>query len=126
MKLDKIIEGVIALRQKKSELKKEFDGKAAEIEDAIKLAEAVLLEHFQKTGTESARTAAGTAYKSVRRFTSTADWESFLEFVRENEAWDMLTKKPANSAVLEWAEDNGQLPPGINARTEITINIQRS
>jgi hypothetical protein len=50
-----------------------------------------------------------------------------MRFVKQNLAWDMLevrVSKPAVEAHMN--EFEGELPPGINLRTERVVNVRRS
>lgn len=125
MKIDELVESYIALRDKKAAIKAAYDQKVAGIDEMLRKVEATLLAHFQETGAESVNTAVGTAYKTTKTQVSSADWDTFLGFVIERQAWDMLERRPAKNAVLEWEEETAALPPGLNKRVEVTVNIRR-
>lgn len=125
MKIDELVESYIALRDKKAAIKAAYDSKVASIDEMLRKVEATLLAHFQETGAESVNTAVGTAYKTTKTQVSTADWDTFLAFVIDHKAWDMVERRPAKNACLEWEEENTTLPPGLNKRVEVTINIMR-
>lgn len=125
MKIDEMVESYIALRDKKSALKNAFDAKIAGIDEMMRKLEALLLAHFNETGVDCVNTSVGSAFRDTKVQVSSADWETFLGFVRAHNAWDMLVRQPAKSAVLEWEEENATLPPGLNKRTEITVKIRR-
>lgn len=126
MNIAEQVEGYIALRDKKEEIRAKYQARINEIDKVMSQVEANLLSHFGETGVDSVRTDAGTAYKETKRQVGTADWDTFLSFVKDNDAWEMLTRKPVQTAVLEWAEDHEDLPPGLNLRSEVTIKIRRS
>lgn len=125
MNIAEQVEGYISLRDKKAEIKAKYQAKIDEIDKVMLQVEANLLSHFGETGADSVATPVGTAYKSTKSQVSAPDWDSFIGFVKENEAWEMLEKRPAKNAVLEWAGEHERLPPGLNLRTEVTINIRR-
>lgn len=125
MKIVEMVESYIALRDKKGLIKEAYDKKVAGIDEALRKIEAIMLTHMQETGAESINTAVGTAYKTTKTQVSSADWETFLGFVIDHQSWDMLERRPAKNAVLEWEEENATLPPGLNKRTEVTVNIRR-
>ena len=126
MKLNELAEKYIILRDKKSQLKAEYDGKVAELESVMDKIEAVLLKTFDEAGIESVKTAAGTAYRSIRTQASVADWDAFFGFVKLNEAWEMLERRCSKSAVEQYKSANDDLPPGLNWREERVVNIRRS
>ena len=88
--------------------------------------EAALLAEFTESGIESLRTKAGTAYKQTRTSAGVADWEAVLRFIQDNELWHMLEKRVSKSAVEQFKDANGDLPPGLNWREEVVINVRRS
>ena len=126
MKLNELAEKYIALRDRKAQLKAEFEGKVAELQAVMDKIEAVLLKTFDDAGIESVKTAAGTAYRSIRTQASVADWDAFLGFVKQNDAWEMLERRCSKSAVEQFKAANEDLPPGLNWREERVVNIRRS
>jgi hypothetical protein len=125
MDIDGLVSRYIALRDKKAEYKAEYDGKVAKVDDLLRKVEGVLLKHFQDTGVESVRTESGTAYTSTRSSAKVVDWDSFLAFVKESDSWDMLEHRCAKTVVEEYKNENGDLPPGLNWSSEVTVGIRR-
>lgn len=126
MKLDELVGKYIELRDRKAVFKAEYDQKVSKLDQALEKIEAILLKTFDDTGMESVRTDAGTAYKSVRTSTSVADRDIFLGFVRDNDAWELLETRAAKKAVEEYVAANEELPPGVNMRSEVTVNVRRT
>lgn len=125
MKIDELVEKYVALRDRKSVLKAEYDGKVAKIDEVMDRVEAALLKYFDEIGVENVKTKAGTAYKSTRTSATVADWDSFLGFVQQQEAWEMLEHRVSKKAVEEYKAANEDLPPGVNWRAEVTVNVNR-
>lgn len=127
MKISEAVKLYIDLRDKKAQMKAEFDASVAEIVSKMDILEAKLLEVFNKTGTDSVKTEFGTAYSTVRTSVSAADRDAFLRFVQENGEWALLEVRPSKSAVEQFREANdNELPPGISLREERVVNIRRS
>ena len=126
MKISELVSKYIALRDQKAQLKAEYDGKVAHIEDTLDKIESKLLEVFQQTGMESVKTEAGTAYTSTRSTASVADREAFMAYIREHDEWPLLEVRASKAAVEEFKSANDDLPPGINWREERVVNIRRS
>jgi hypothetical protein len=127
MKLDDAVSLYIRIRERKSELKKKYDEDKKALDDKMATIEAKLLEMFNRTGQEMARTAAGTAYISVRSTASVADHDVFLEFVKEHDEWGLVDVRAAKSAIDAYrAAHENQLPPGISITEERCVNIRRS
>ena len=127
MKMSDAVKLYIELRDKKAEMKAEFDASVATIQEKMDKLEAKLLEAFQKAGTDSVKTPFGTAYTTVRTSVSAADREAFLQFVKDNGEWALLDVRPLKSAVEQFrAANDNELPPGLNVREERVVNIRRS
>lgn len=121
-----IVEKYIKLRDKRDAIKNEVKQKVATIEAAMAIAEGVLMDFFNKSGMDSAGCAAGTAFKTTRTSATVADWDSVIEYIKENEAWHMLEHRVSKKAIEEYVATEGDLPPGVNWSAETTINIRRS
>jgi hypothetical protein len=126
MDIEKLVEGYVRARDKKAELKAEFTKKTASLDEWMARAEGVILKELQAQNLESVRTASGTAYKNVQTSATVADWDSVLGFIKENDAWTMLERKVNKTAVQEFRAMNNDLPPGVNWREEVVVNIRRS
>jgi len=127
MKLSEAVSLYIQLRDKKAEMKAEFDASIAPLNDKMDKLEAKLLDVFNKTGMDSVKTENGTAYTAVRTTASIADREAFMEFVKANEEWSLLEVRASKTAVEQFRDSNNdELPPGVNIRSERVVNIRRS
>jgi hypothetical protein len=127
MKLSELVAKYIELRDSKATLKAEYEEKLAPVEEKLARIEAALLDVFHKTGMESVKTEAGTAYMSTRTTVSVADRDAFMEFVKTGDHWSMMEIRAAKSAVEQYkAANEDLLPPGVNWRSEIVVNIRRS
>jgi len=125
MKLDEAIAAYVKLRDAKAQLKKQHDEKAAGIKEKMDLLEGAILKAFQSTGTESARTASGTAYIKTTTSATIADRDVFLKFVRENDAWEFLENRVNKTAVDEYRREHQDVPPGVNFSAMVTLGVRR-
>jgi phage host-nuclease inhibitor protein Gam len=127
MKLSEAVTLYIQLRDKKAEMKADFDASIAPLNDKMEKLEAKLLDVFNKTGMDSVKTEHGTAYTAVRTTASVADREAFMEFVKANEEWSLLEVRASKTAIEQFRDSNNdELPPGVNIRSERVVNIRRS
>lgn len=125
--IDQIIAKYIELRDRKAQLKAEFDAKLAPIQEAMDKAEAFILAKMDETGVSSFRTEAGTAYVSTRTSASIADRDLFREFLRNQEdPYVFLDMRANKTAIEEYATQTQDLPPGINWRVERQVGFRRS
>lgn len=121
-----LVEKYIQLRDAKAKITAASKEKVAGIDTILLKIEAALLADFTALGVDNVKTAAGTAYKSTKTSATVADREAFLAYVRDNDRWDMLDAKANKTTVGEFVEEHQNLPPGVNWREEITINVRRT
>jgi phage host-nuclease inhibitor protein Gam len=127
MKLSEAVTLYIQLRDKKAQMKSEFEASVAPITEKMEKLEAKLLDVFNKTGMDSVKTEHGTAYTAVRTTASVADREAFMDFVKANEEWSLLEVRASKTAIEQFRDSNdNELPPGVNIRSERVVNIRRS
>jgi len=124
--MEALIEKYIEIRDAKQEIVNKHKAKIAKLDKVLDKIEAFILEQFNEDGVESARCSSGTAYKSVRASCGVADWDTTLAYIREHDLWNMLEKRVNKTAVEEFRDAQGDLPPGLNWREEVTINVRRS
>lgn len=121
-----VVERYIALRDKKAELKAGYDKSVEKIDAAMERCEAFIMTTMQQIGVDSVKTQFGTAYKTRKTSATVADWDMTLDFIRSGEHWSMLEKRVSKDFVKAYKEEHNDLPPGVNWREEIAINIKRS
>ena len=128
MKLDELVANYIKLRDKKSQLKKQYDEKVAKVDAVMDKMEAIILKTFQDSGIDSARTDAGTAYISTRTSATEGSREEFLSWVLQDpdERSIFLENRVSKVAVEQFKAANDDLPPGINFRSEVTVGVRRA
>ena len=128
MKLDELVANYIKLRDKKSQLKKQYDEKVAKVDAVMDKMEAIILKTFQDSGIDSARTDAGTAYISTRTSATVGSREEFVSWVLQDpdERSIFLENRVSKVAVEQFKAANDDLPPGINFRSEVTVGVRRA
>jgi phage host-nuclease inhibitor protein Gam len=127
MKLSEAVSLYIQMRDKKAQMKADFEASVAPLTEKMDKLEAKLLDVFNKTGMDSVKTEFGTAYATTRTTASVADREAFMEYVKANEEWALLEVRTSKTAVEQYrAANDNELPPGINLREERVVNIRRS
>lgn len=126
MKLSEAVSIYIKMRDKKAQMKADFDASVAPLTEKMDKLEAKLLDVFNKTGIDSVKTEFGTAYTTTRVTASVADREIFMTHVKENEEWALLEIRASKTAVEQYRETNNDLPPGVSIREERVVNVRRS
>lgn len=126
MKLDLIVERYVQLRDKKAEMKAAYEASVADLNTGMAKLENAIMATLNEQGVESVRTSAGTAFKSVSTSATVADWDAFKNYCLENDRTDMFEKRCSKLAVEQYRADNEDLPPGINWKAAVTVNVRRA
>lgn len=126
MNIDEAVAAYVKLRDKRDALKRQHKEELVPYTEKMDRIEAAILNFFNKTGQNSCRTNHGTPYKSDTLSATVADRESFLGFVRENEAYHFLENRVKKEAVVEYEQEHGEYPPGIKTSVVTKINVNRS
>jgi hypothetical protein len=84
-----------------------------------------LLDHINSIGGESVRTAAGTVYRTERKTASLADPDAFMEFVKKNQAFELLDRKVNATAAAEFIAQHHTPPPGVNYTVQYLVGVRR-
>lgn len=125
--IGKLVEGYIKLRDKKAEMKARHDAEMAPVNAMMDKIEIHLLAQMQQQGVESYKTGLGTAYTSTRTSYSIADWDSVKAFCQQQEdPFRFVERRVNKTAVDEYVSVNNDLPPGLNLRSEVCVNVRRS
>jgi hypothetical protein len=113
------------LRDKKKELEDRHSEELAPYRDAMKGLEAVLLNHLNHSGQESARTLGGTIYKTTRRSVKVVDAEALRAWSEAQGRPDIFQARVNNEVLESIIEQGGSMPPGIEISSTITVNIKK-
>lgn len=125
--MNRMVRAYVKLRDARSALKKEFDGKDSELKAAQERLEGEMLRFLEANKMDSVRTDAGTFYRQEVVIPSAADWKLLYDFIRENDAFEMLERRITRKAVKEYMEaNNDALPPGVQIFRKYEVNVRRS
>lgn len=117
----------IKLRDKRAQRKAEYELADAEDKEKQNKIEIEFLRRFNERGIDNVSSrGVGTAYRSLRTSATVADWESLLDYIRGNEAWEMLERRVSKTAVEQFKAENEDLPPGVNWSETQVINFRRN
>lgn len=124
--IEQLIDRYIQIRDRKAQLKAKYDGEVEALDEGLKKIENVLLSKLNELGVDSfGKKETGLAFKSTVTSATVADWDSFLGYIKENDAWHMLDHRANKTAVAEFRAANDDIPPGINWREETVVRVRR-
>lgn len=127
MKLDKIVETYLAIRDERDKLSREHDAKDKELANDLAEIEQVLLNSCNEISADSIKTEVGTIIKTTRESFVCGDWDNFKTFLKENDAIELLQQRIHQSNFKEFLsnrEDEG-LPPGISSMREFKVTVRK-
>ena len=125
MDIERLVEGYVKLRDKKSEIESRHKEELAPIKKLMADIEVRMLAAMQDMHTTSLKTKSGTAYQTTRVSATVADRDVFKKYCEENDAWELADIRAGKAAIRAMVEETGDLPPGINWREDIGVNFKR-
>jgi len=124
--MDKLAKIYRKMRDRVSELTREYDNEVETIKAQQAEIAAAMKEQMQALGVTSVRTDQGTVVLSVKTRYSTSDWDSFKSFVVEHDALDLFEKRIAQTNMKQFLDENpGVVPPGLNSNAEYDISVRK-
>ena len=124
-RIDEVVAAYIKLRDFKKEVKVKHQEELAPTNEKMQKIEAWFLQRMLDTGETSMKTGEGTAYQTKVSTYKVQEWDVFSEWVAENGLVDMFEKKASKSAVDDWIESTGELPPGLSVTTQINARVRK-
>jgi hypothetical protein len=124
--MDKLARVYRKIKAEIDQLTKDYDTKVEGLkaqQDQLKFA---MKDQMKALGVKSVNTAFGTVSMVQKTRYSTQDWDSFKQFIVENEAVDLLEKRIAQSNMAQYLEENpGSVPPGLNSFSDFEIRVTK-
>jgi len=120
-----VIKTYMALRDMKAELESEVKEQVAEIKEKMIKLESYLKTKMDENGLTSFKSDFGTAFLTTTDYANVADWDEVVQFIKDNEAYDLFEKRVSKNAVRGYIDQNNAVPPGINYGTKLSVNIRR-
>ena len=122
------VQKYIQIRNELAEIRKTFQAVEVALKADLEDISFEILNISDELGVDSLKTEYGTAYRSVKSSYRVLDWEMYLQWAEEHGALHTIQKRVTKTAVDEIVEADlgGDLPPGLDLYTEVTINIRKS
>jgi hypothetical protein len=125
--LDMLTKVYLKMRDKRAQMKRDFEAKDLEIEEQMKQIEEEMLDVCKKNSASSIRTEHGTIIRQVKSRYWTNDWDSMYRFIEDNRAFGLLEKRLHQTHMKEYLSENpDKLPMGLNVESEYTVVVRRS
>jgi len=121
-----LITSYLKLRDKKREMERLHKEALAPFNETLAKIEMALAKVMEETGLENLPGGGGTAYRSTRTSVTVDDWDTFMGWVKKHEAWHMLERRAAKTAVDELLQETDELPPGISMTREYVVQVRKT
>lgn len=125
---DAVIEAYVNTRNEIEQKKKALDTELEPLKALQEKREQWLLNEIQKTGLKNLPTKHGTAYVTRQESLTCGDWDAFLDYIKQEEKWELLEHRVAKTAALEimGEERENPPPPGVNYTAFNKIGVRKS
>jgi peptidyl-tRNA hydrolase len=120
-----VIRTYMKLREQKVAVEAEVKDRVSNIKAKMEKLEVYLKTQMDAQGLTSFKSDYGTAFLTTTDYANVADWDAVLDFVRSNDAYDMLEKRVSKLAVRGYIEQSKAVPPGITYGTKLEVNIRK-
>lgn len=125
---DKLIDVYVKIRDKRSEIKKEFEEQDGKLKEQLSVIENELLRRIQAEGGTQFKSDHGLAYISESLKASFADKATFSNYCEEHDIdpLDLMESRVSTRALQEYMDEHeGKVPPGINTFRELNVRVRR-
>jgi len=124
---EKLVSAYIKIRDKRAELKKQYDLSDAELLDKQNTCQNALLEILKGAGGESIKTKFGTATRTVKTRYWTTDWQSMYDFIKDENSIYLLEQRIHQGNMKKFLEENpDKLPVGLSLDSSYAITVRRA
>lgn len=124
---EQVVERMIAIRDQRSAAQKAFDDADALLKEQYAKGEGWLMQQLQAAGVDSMKCTAGTVFTKSDLRVSVGDGAALNQHILDTGAIELLERRVSKTAVKDYMEaNNGELPPGVQARTERVVQLRRS
>ena len=123
--VDAAVQAYIKLRDQKSEIDAEAKKRTDAIKEKMEKIEGWIMAKADETGVTSFKTTHGTAFMSTTDFAGVADWDAVLDYIKANDAYDLLERRVSRNAVRSYIDATGAVPAGVNFGTKVSVNFRK-
>lgn len=121
-----VIKTYMELRTKRADLEAQVKDQVQSIKEKMTKLESYLKVKMDEAGLNSFKSDHGTAFITTTDYANVADWDEVVQFIKDNEAYDLFEKRVSKMAVRGYIEQNKSIPPGINYGTKLSVNIRKA
>jgi len=122
-----LVKAYIKMRDARAALSADFEAKDKDLKEQMRVVENYLQEACKRAGGNVSIPGVGVVIRGVDTRYWTSDWESMHNFIKENNALELLERRIAQRAMGEFLKTNpDKMPKGINVESKYTVTGRRS
>lgn len=124
---ERLVKAYIKMRDARSTLSAEYEAKDKELKDQMRVVEGYLLEACKRAGGNVSIPGVGVVIRGVDTRYWTSDWEAMHNFIKENDALELLERRISQRAMSEFLKAHPDaMPKGMNVESKYTVTVRRS
>ena len=123
--VDEVVSAYIKLRAKKDAMEANTKAEVKKIVEKMDKFEGWLKQQADAQGVTSFKTKHGTAFLKTTDYANVENWDAALNFILDNQAFDLLNKAVSKVAVRGYIDANKAVPPGVNYGTKIEVEVRK-
>tara|TARA_R110002020_G_scaffold428072_1_gene637541 strand:- start:176 stop:616 length:441 start_codon:yes stop_codon:yes gene_type:complete len=126
-KLTKLAKVYIRIREKRADMKKEFDIELDKLSSKMDAISSALDKHCVSNGVKSVKTQGGeTFYRKVNTRYFSNNWEAFCKYAIENDAAGLIQQRISTKNLKEYLEQNKDVViPSLQADSSYSISVRK-
>lgn len=122
-----LVKAYLKMRDARAALSAKYEEDDKKIKDQMEMVEGYLLETCKRAGGNVSIPGVGVVIRGVSTRYWTSDWEAMHNFVKENEALELLERRIAQRAMADFLKANpDKMPKGVNVESKYTVTVRRS
>lgn len=122
-----VIAAYLKLREQKTEMADRHKDEMAPVNEKMTKLETFMLDLLNKANVDSmAFKGVGTMFKKDTTSVTAEEWDATLQWIRDNNAWEFLERRVSKTVVMEYAEQNGEYPPGLKVTNATVVQVRKS
>lgn len=123
---DVLVDAYRKIRGAIDAVEEDYKTKITALKDQLDVVSASLLNICNTQNVDSLRTPMGTVTRRTVTRYWTSDWERMYEFIKSNDAMQLLEQRIHNTNMRQFLEENPEvLPIGLNADTKYAITVRK-
>lgn len=116
----------LKLRTKAESIKAEAKEQVDVIESKMQKLGAYLHQQMDTLGVTSLKSESGTAFLSTIDYARVENWDATLDFIKDNDAYELLEKRVSKKVVRDYIESTRKVPPGIMYGTKVEVSVRKA